>query len=130
MDICERKSDERLRKMVHIGAACVFCVCIVMFRMLNSTSLIDAIYVMCSYTYGPLLGLFAFAAASPLLMQKAHKPGIIATAMVCIAAPVICYVLDNASGTLWNYRFGYELLMINGTLTFLGLATISLKHKH
>lgn len=125
VDICERRSDEKLRKMVHIGAACVFCVCIVMFRMLNSTSLIDAIYVMCSYTYGPLLGLFAFAAASPLLMKKAHKPGIFATGAVCIAAPVICYALDNVCLTLWNYRFGYELLMINGALTFLGLTAIS-----
>ena len=60
MDVCEKPKDEGLRKRVHIGMALAFVVCILLFRVFNSTSLIDAIYVMCSYTYGPLLGLFAF----------------------------------------------------------------------
>ena len=60
VDICERPDDERLRHRIHIGMAGVFVVFILLFRLLNSTSVIDAIYILCSYTYGPLLGLFAF----------------------------------------------------------------------
>ena len=85
-------------------------------------TLIDAIYVLCSYTYGPLLGLFAFG----LLTRRAVNDRLVP--YVCLASPLLCYALDITAQHLWGYRFGYELLMINGAFTFAGLwATNSAK---
>ena len=88
---------------------------ILLFRSVNSTSLIDAIYILVSYTYGPLLGLFAFG-----LFTK-RQPNDRLTPYICIASPLLCYALDTLSQHLWGYRFGYELLIFNGLFTFLGL---------
>ncbi|MBR6936268.1 MAG: sodium:solute symporter [Prevotella sp.] len=123
VDICEREGDERLRKRVHIIMAMVFIAFILLFRLVNSTSVIDAIYVMCGYTYGPLLGLFAYG----LLTKKStHDPLV---PYICVASPLICFAIDYMAGELWGYRFGYELLMLNGLLTFLGLYTLSFHKK-
>lgn len=116
VDICERPSDERLRHRVHVAMAIIFAVCILAFKAFNSTSLIDAIYIMCSYTYGPLLGLFAFALTSRKQPQKQSF-----IPYICIASPLICYALDTICTNYFSYHFGYELLMINGVLTYLGL---------
>ena len=115
IDICERPNDERLRHRVHIFMAVIFVVFILLFRVLNSTSVIDAIYILCSYTYGPLLGLFTFG----LLTRRSTNDNLVP--YICVASPVACYLLDMLVGELTGYRFGYELLMLNGLLTFLGL---------
>ena len=115
VDICQRPSDELLRRRVHLGLSVLFVVFILLFRAINSTSVIDAIYIMCSYTYGPLLGLFAFA----LLTRR--KPFGRMVPFVAVLSPCICYAIDRSAQTLWDYSFGYELLMLNGFLTFLGL---------
>ena len=115
VDICGRGDDERLRRRVHIGMAAVFVVFILLFRVLNSTSVIDAIYILCSYTYGPLLGLFAFGLLTKCTTNDRAVP------YICVASPVACFLLDMAVGQLTGYRFGYELLMLNGALTFIGL---------
>lgn len=115
VDICERPDDEQLRRKVHLGMAAVFVVFILLFRVLNSTSVIDAIYILCSYTYGPLLGLFAFG----MLTNRPTNDRLVP--YICVASPIICYLLDMIVGQLTGYRFGYELLMLNGVLTFLGL---------
>ena len=115
VDICGRPDDERLRHRVHIGMAIVFVVFILLFRVLNSTSVIDAIYILCSYTYGPLLGLFAFG----LLTKRQANDR--AVPYICVASPVACLLLDMLVGRFTGYRFGYELLMLNGLLTFSGL---------
>jgi Na+/proline symporter len=115
VDICERPDDEQLRRRVHLGMAAVFVVFILLFRVLNSTSVIDAIYILCSYTYGPLLGLFAFG-----LLSKRHTNDHLVP-YICVASPIACYLLDMVVAQLTGYRFGYELLMLNGLLTFFGL---------
>ena len=115
MDVCERPKDEHLRRKVHIGMAVVFVLFILIFKVLNSTSVIDAIYVMCSYTYGPLLGLFAYG----LLTRRATNDRIVP--YIAIASPLLCFALDTASKEWLGYKFGYELLMINGLLTFVGM---------
>ena len=115
VDICQRPSDELLRRRVHLGLSVLFVVFILLFRAINSTSVIDAIYIMCSYTYGPLLGLFAFA------LRTRRKPFGRMVPFVSVLSPCICYAIDRSAQTLWDYRFGYELLMLNGFLTFLGL---------
>ena len=128
VDIRERADDERLRHRVHIAMAVVFALCILAFRAFNSTSLIDAIYIMCSYTYGPLLGLFAYAlTTSPKTSSNTQHPSPNThrlTPVICIASPLICYALDYLCTTYFSSHFGYELLMINGALTYLGLRVI------
>ena len=115
VDICEQPTNESLRKRVHIGMAVVFVLFILVFRAVNSTSLIDAVYILCSYTYGPLLGLFAYG----LLTRKTVNDRLVP--YVVVASPLLCFLLDNMALQLWNYKFGYELLMLNGLLTFMGL---------
>ena len=118
VDIRERPDDERLRRRTHVGMAVVFIVVIVLFRAVNSTSIIDAIYVMCGYTYGPLLGLFAFAL---LAKRRGSIFSLSLAPYVCVAAPLLCFAIDQLTVHHFNYHFGYELLMLNGLLTFVGL---------
>lgn len=123
VDIREKPEDEGLRKRVHIGMALAFMVCILLFRVFNSTSLIDAIYVMCSYTYGPLLGLFAFGLITRKRINDRYVP------FIAIASPLVSFALDTATTQYLGYHFGYELLMLNGLLTFLGLCCCRRVHK-
>jgi Na+/proline symporter len=115
VDIRRQPDNEPLRKKTHIAMCLFFVLFILLFRQINSTSLIDAIYTLASYTYGPLLGLFAFG-----LFTK-QQPNDRLVPYICIVSPMICYGLDAIAQHLWGYRFGYELLMLNGLLTFLGL---------
>jgi len=115
VDIRERMDDERLRKWVHLTMCGIFILFILMFRIVNSTSLIDAVYIIASYTYGPLLGMFAFG----LLTKRRINDGW--TPYIAILSPIVCYLLNIGIGCLTGYQFGYELLMINGLFTYLGL---------
>ena len=115
VDIMERKDDERLRKHTHIAVCAVFVLFILLFKTVNSTSLIDAIYIICGYTYGPLLGLFAYG----LLTKRPVNDRLVP--YIAIASPLLCYVIEYAVSQTTGYHFGYELLMMNGLLTFTGL---------
>ena len=115
VDIVGRQDDERLRRRVHIGVCAVFVLFILLFKVLNSTSLIDAVYIIAGYTYGPLLGLFAFGLFTRLRPCDSWAP------YISVASPLLCYGADALAQSLWNYHFGYELLMLNGMITFLGL---------
>jgi Na+/proline symporter len=115
VDIRRKPDDERLRKRTHLAMCLFFVLFILLFKSLSSTSLIDAIYTLAGYTYGPLLGLFAFG------LFTSRRPDDRWVPYVCIASPLLCYALDAATQHLWAYHFGYELLMLNGLLTFAGL---------
>lgn len=115
VDLWSRPDDEKLRRRVHFGVSVAFVVFILLFRSLNSTSVIDAIYVLCSYTYGPLLGLFAYG----LLTRRGVSGRLVP--WIAVASPVVCFAVDSLSNTVFGYTFGYELLMLNGLLTFAGL---------
>ena len=121
VDIRQQPDNEALRKRVHIAMCLFFVLFILLFRQINSTSLIDAIYILASYTYGPLLGLFVFG----LFTKK--QPNDTFVPYICIVSPLLCYLLDLIAQHLWGYRFGYELLMLNGLLTFTGLWVSSLR---
>ena len=128
VDVLGRKDDVKLRKCMHLLVAVVFMLFIIAFKAINSTSVIDAIYILCSYTYGPLLGLFAFSLLTRRQVNDRWSP------WICIASPLICFVIDNMTSQLTGYKFGYELLMLNGGLTLAGLALSSasqfnMKHK-
>ena len=115
VDIRRQSDNEQLRKRMHVVMCFIFILFILLFRAVNSTSLIDAVYILASYTYGPLLGLFAFGLFTRRQPIDRFVP------YICIASPLFCYALDTITQTIWNYRFGYELLMLNGLLTFCGL---------
>ncbi len=110
---------ERIRRRVHLLTVAAFLGCILLFRALNSTSVIDAIYVMASYTYGPLLGLYVFG------LFTHRRAADCAVPFVALGAPLLCALLDYAAPRLWGYVFGYELLMLNGLLTMAGLWVFS-----
>lgn len=115
VDIKEKADDETLRHRVHAGMSVVFIIFILLFRTFNSTNLIDAIYILVSYTYGPLLGLFAFGLFTKYQVTDRWVP------YFAILSPILCYALDVLAQQLWRYHFGYELLMLNGAFTFAGL---------
>lgn len=115
VDIKEKADDETLRHRVHAGMSVVFIIFILLFRTFNSTNLIDAIYILVSYTYGPLLGLFAFGLFTKYQVTDRWVP------YFAILSPILCYALNALAQQLWGYHFGYELLMLNGAFTFAGL---------
>ena len=121
VDMCGKPDDERLRKRVHVCMAVAFILCVLLFELVNSQSVLDAIYTLCGYTYGPLLGLFAYALITKRGVNDRAVPAI------AVASPVICFAADWLTSHYTSYRFGYELLMLNGLLTFIGLWATSLK---
>lgn len=118
----QRKGDgalSKIRKHVHIGMAIGLGIVIFVFNLLNNTSVIDAIYTLASYTYGPILGLFAFGIFTKKQVYDKYIP------LVAIASPVLCYVLQRNSEAWFNgYQISYELLIINATFTFIGLCLL------
>lgn len=114
--------QKRTRLFVHYTFSVVFLACVFLFRMIDNGSLIDTLLDVAGYTYGPLLALFAFGMFTTRNLRKEFVP------IVCIAAPVVCYMLkQNAATLLGGYQIGTELLIINAALTFLLLLLTSKK---
>jgi solute:Na+ symporter, SSS family len=112
----------RIRYSVHIIIAIVFFASILIFRALNDRAVIDKLFTIAGYTYGPLLGLYSFG-----LFTKRKAKDII-TPLVAIISPITCYFLSRYSMVLLNgYEFGFELLLVNGLLTFIGVYIFSKK---
>ncbi|HNZ42731.1 MAG TPA: sodium:solute symporter [Bacteroidales bacterium] len=112
----DEKQKKKVRYAVHLSFAAILLIVILIFRALNNEAVINAIYTAAGYTYGPLLGLFAFG----LFTKYAVKDGYVW--IVAIISPVLCYFLSMYSEILFNgYKFGFELLILNGLLTFTGL---------
>jgi Na+/proline symporter len=117
----DEKQKKRLRLMVHFTFTVIFLICIMVFKVLNNNSIIDKILDLAGYTYGPLLGLFAFG-----IFTKKHLPNTLVVTLVCLIAPVLSYFLSmNAKTWFHGYQIGIELLIINGLFTFIGLWAIS-----
>lgn len=109
----------RLRRRVHVCVVAAFLASLFLFRAAGGPNVINTIYVLVSYTYGPLLGLYAFGLATR------RRPADRLVPWIVVASPVVCSLLDFAAPRLWGYTFGYELLMLNGLLTMVGLWLIS-----
>ena len=106
----------RIRRRVHLAFAVLFLLLVLGFHALGNPSMITVILVVAAYTYGPLLGLFAFA------MFTRRRPADRWVPVVAIAAPLLCYAVDRFQQALFgDYRIGLEILVLNGTLTFAGL---------
>jgi Na+/proline symporter len=111
----EALTARRKRMIIHLSISVLFIFIIMIFRALNNKSVIDAIYTIVSYTYGPLLGLYAFGLFTKLRTNDKLVP------FIALVSPVLCALLSYVSKTYWGYTFGYELLIINGLITFAGL---------
>ena len=104
--------------------AIVMGLVIIIIDLLNNTSVIDAVYILASYSYGPILGLFAFGIFTKYKVKDKFIP------YIAILAPVICFVLDRNSEIWFNgYKFSYEILILNALLTFTGLIFLIKKKK-
>lgn len=118
------QKDIRTRRMVHVGVSAAFVLIILLIEAIGSDSIITAIYKLASYTYGPLLGLYLFGLYSRVKPTDKWVP------YVAVAAPVLCFIIEIAMQQLFGYRVGYELLLMNGLFTGLGLYIISSSHRH
>jgi Na+/proline symporter len=105
----------KIRRGVHLGISLTFILIMLIFRAINNTSVIDAIYMVASYTYGPLLGLFAYG-----IFVKG-KTVDWAVPAICIASPIVCLATNTLLKASMNYQFGYELLIVNALLVVAGL---------
>lgn len=114
----------RQKLLVHIGFSLLFLLVIIIFREINERSVIDAVLSVAGYTYGPLLGLFSFGLFTKLQVKGKFVP------IICVISPALSYWISNNAPQWFNgYKIGIEILIINGLLTFIGLALISYKEK-
>ena len=105
---------ESFRKLTHIAVGVFFCLMLMVFYFVGSDNMIDLLFNLASYTYGPLLGLFAFSMFTKYKINDKFSP------IICVISPSICL----AAQFLTNNSFGYELLLLNGIITFVGLLLI------
>ncbi|MBN3580858.1 sodium:solute symporter [Algoriphagus aestuarii] len=105
-----------VRQRVHIAFTFLMFIVILIFHLVNDQSVINSVFVIAGYTYGPLLGLYSFGLFTKMKVKDRWVP------YLAIAAPVITYVLSsNSEEWFWGYKFGFEALILNGLLMFLGL---------
>ncbi len=123
----KKKSEKEVsstRMKVHIAMAVVMAVVIFVINILNNTSVIDTVYKLASYTYGPLLGIFVFGVFIKKQVRDRYVP------WVAIASPVLTLMFDLNSKVWFNgYQFSHERLILNAFFTFVGLSLLIRKHK-
>jgi Na+/proline symporter len=116
------KAKTKIRYIVHLSIAFVFFISVMMFSVLNDRAVIDKLFTIAGYTYGPLLGLYSFGLFTKRIVNDRITP------VIAILSPIICFFLSKYSEVLLNgYKFGFELLLLNGFLTFIGLLVFSRK---
>lgn len=121
IDKKETPESRKIRIKVHLLISVLFALIILIIKAVNNRSVIDAIYMIASYTYGPLLGLFVFGLFTKRRPRDKFVP------YVCVASPLLCFILDYVVKQSTGYVFSYEMLMINGAITFGGLWLLSKK---
>jgi len=122
IDNYEETRRKQIKKWTHLGFSVLLIVVILVFRAINDESIVVAVFTVAGYTYGPILGLFIFGIYSKRKVKDKWVP------VVGLAAPLISFVISTFSEELFNgYKFGFELLILNGLITLLGLWLISLK---
>lgn len=120
LDLSKRKSNQKkTRFLVHIGFSLLMFFVIIIFNALNDTSVVSAVFKVAGFTYGPLLGLFAFG----LLTKRGVKDKWVP--LVCILSPILSFILDqNSASWFYGYKFGFEILLVNAAITCIGLALL------
>ncbi|MEO0311281.1 MAG: hypothetical protein RIQ89_938 [Bacteroidota bacterium] len=114
-----------MRKKVHFGFAAILLITIMLFYWINDEAVVRQVFKFANYTYGPLLGMFFFGILTDRKLTDHLAP------FICLLSPILCYALDANSTVLFNgYKFGNELLILNGLFTFIGMLLISKRAKH
>ncbi len=116
------KSNIRTRKVTHLVISAIFVAIIMIIYAIGSDSIIDAIYRIASYTYGPLLGLYLSGLYTKLKPKDKWVP------YVAILSPIICFAIELAMMHFYSYKMGYEMLLINGLITVIGVWVISVSN--
>jgi len=123
-DDLDEEQKKRLRYKVHFSFALLLLVVIVLFRAINDRAVIDKLFTVAGYTYGPLLGLYSFGLFTRFQVRDKYVP------YLAVSSPIFCYFLsDNSVFLLNGYKFGFELLIINGLYTFIGLWLLRIRKK-
>ena len=115
----EKSTDKATRLKVHVAFSLIIILVVWLFDSLGDESVISSIFRFAGYTYGPLLGLFIFGLFTKFKVRDKFIP------MVCLISPLLTYLASAYSPDLIGYTFGYELLLLNGGFTFLGLLAIT-----
>ncbi|PWJ44451.1 sodium:solute symporter [Sediminitomix flava] len=114
------KHEVQVRRMVHVGFSALVFAVIVIFRILQDDSVVTTVFKVAGYTYGPLLGLFAFGLSNKRVIKDKWVP------LICILSPLLSWVLNTYSQELfWGYQFGFEILLVNAVFTMIGLWIVS-----
>lgn len=120
----QEEKTHTTRTLVHLGFSVFLFFIIILFYIINDSSVIEAIYKAAGYTYGPLLGLFAFGFLTKKKIRDHLAP------YICIASPILTYIINQNSEAWFNgYKFDFEILILNGLIAFLGLWAISTNEK-
>jgi len=121
-DNITEKQRIRSRTIVHIGISITVLIVILIFRAINDQAVIQKLFTIAGYTYGPLLGMYSFGLFTRYNVKDRFVP------IVALLSPLICYLLSLFSEQiLYGYKFGFELLIMNGALTFIGLLFLKRK---
>ncbi|MDI9858470.1 sodium:solute symporter [Flectobacillus roseus] len=112
----EESQRTKIKHYVHIGFSALFFVVIMIFYAFSEQSIVSAVFNIAGYTYGPLLGLFSFGLFTKTPVKDKLVP------YLCVASPILTYIIDsNSQAWLNGYQFGFEKLLVNGAITFIGL---------
>lgn len=113
-DLSETRK-KRIRQMAHAGFAILFFIIIIILYLVNNQTVIDLVYLLAAYTYGPLLGFFFFGLLTKYQVKDRFMP------YVAILSPLLCYILDYAGKEFLGFGFGFTILIVNGLFTFAGM---------
>lgn len=114
----DQQHQIQVRKLIHLIFSLILVVVIMIIKSLNDDSVIDALFKLAGYTYGPLLGLYAFGLFTKWSVKDKWVP------LVCVISPFITHYINLNSETWFNYVFSFELLILNGILTFIGIGLL------
>ncbi len=121
----DSKSTRKKKRFIHLAFSFIIFLVILIFKAINDDSVINMVFKVAGYTYGPLLGLFAFGLFVKKKVIDKYVP------LVAVISPILCFIINmNSKSLLWGYEFGFELLILNGIITFFGLLLISQKKRY
>jgi len=121
MNASTTQLHHKQRNILYITVCAAFVLIVLAFDFIGNRSIIDTLYMIVGYAYGPLLGFFAFG----LLTRRQVNDHV--TPFIALAAPIVTFIIDAICRRFFQYQFGYELLILNGMITFMGLFLSSLK---
>ena len=117
----EKKLTFKKRILIHLGLSGLIAGLILLFRQVNNQAVVSSIFMVAGYTYGPLLGVYFAGLFTKIKPNDRFIP------LVMVLSPLISVLLYDLAKALWNYNFGFEMLLINGFITFIGLLLVMRK---